>query len=415
MVDIAHRAVDHGARLALTPADRGRDAPHAGDARHALDDEHVAGLGEVVRFDLAQARGRRTLVELAIEHSERLAGDARARVGGPQHRARHGARHAAFIERVGSGAREVLESEETGEQLARQTGQLEQSESTAIQPAQKRLARHRMIVTMASFHPSPSKPKLALPHGACDTHFHVFGPRERYPFAAERSYTPAGDAPKETLFALHAHLGIGRGVVVQSAAHGFDNSAAADLIAHGKGRYVGVALVPTDIGERELQELNAQGFCGARFHYMDHLGSGSPIDEVLRFAQRLAPLGWHLQIHLDAKRLDELAPALKRSPVPVVIDHMARIDASLGLEQKPFGTLLRLLEDPQRLGEGQRLRARVARARPLARRLAVRAQARRRMRQPRAVGHRLAASQPQGSARRRPDGRPHRRNRARRS
>jgi 2-pyrone-4,6-dicarboxylate lactonase len=199
---------------------------------------------------------------------------------------------------------------------------------------------------MASFHPSPSKPKLALPAGACDAHFHVFGPRERYPFAAERSYTPAGDAPKETLFALHAHLGIGRGVVVQSAAHGFDNSAAADLIAQGEYRYVGVALVPTDIGERELQKLNAQGFCGARFHYMDHLGSGSAIDEVLRFAQRLAPLGWHLQIHLDAKRLDELAPALKRSRVPVVIDHMARIDASLGLEQKPFGTLLRLLEDP---------------------------------------------------------------------
>jgi 2-pyrone-4,6-dicarboxylate lactonase len=71
-----------------------------------------------------------------------------------------------------------------------------------------------------SFNPNPRKPKIRLPHGACDTHFHVFGPRARFPFSADRSYTPTCDAPKETLFALHKHLGIERGVVVQSAAHG---------------------------------------------------------------------------------------------------------------------------------------------------------------------------------------------------
>jgi 2-pyrone-4,6-dicarboxylate lactonase len=202
-----------------------------------------------------------------------------------------------------------------------------------------------MIPTMASYHPSPSKPRLRLPAGACDAHFHVFGPRERFAFAAGRSYTPASDAPKETLFALHAHLGIQRGVVVQSAVHGFDNSAAADLIAHGKGNYVGVALVRTDIPDAELEALDRQGFCGARFHYMDHLGAAAPIADVLALAKRLAPLRWHLQIHVDARRLEELAPALKRSPVPVVIDHMARIDASLGLDQTPFRKLLELLED----------------------------------------------------------------------
>ena len=30
---------------------------------------------------------------------------------------------------------------------------------------------------------SPSKPKLKLPAGACDAHVHVFGPRQRFPFA----------------------------------------------------------------------------------------------------------------------------------------------------------------------------------------------------------------------------------------
>jgi 2-pyrone-4,6-dicarboxylate lactonase len=40
-----------------------------------------------------------------------------------------------------------------------------------------------------------------------------------------------------------------------------------------------------------------------------------------------------------------LAPALAASPVPVVIDHIGRIDATLGLEQKPFQALLRLMDN----------------------------------------------------------------------
>ena len=87
-----------------------------------------------------------------------------------------------------------------------------------------------MAEPIPSFNPRPSKPRLALPRGACDTHFHVFGPAKRFPFGEGRAYTPA-DAPKEALFGLHRHLGIERGVVVQSAAHAFDNSASADLIA----------------------------------------------------------------------------------------------------------------------------------------------------------------------------------------
>jgi 2-pyrone-4,6-dicarboxylate lactonase len=195
-----------------------------------------------------------------------------------------------------------------------------------------------------SFHPSPSKPRLKLPPGACDTHFHVFGPQRRFPFAPDRTYTPAGDAPKETLFALHEHLGIERGVVVQSAAHGYDNSAASDLISSRKARYVGVALVPTSLPLSELKSLDRQGFRGARFHFTRHLGTTAPIEQVLKFAARVAELGWHLQIHYIGDLLGELAPALARSPVPVVIDHMGRIDASLGTEQAPFRDLLKFLQ-----------------------------------------------------------------------
>ena len=193
-----------------------------------------------------------------------------------------------------------------------------------------------------SFKAKPRKPRLKLPRGACDTHFHVFGPQKRFPFAPDRSYTPTCDAPKETLFAMHKQIGIERGVVAQSAAHGFDNSAAADLLAANQN-YRGVALAPASTPAAELKRLRGQGFRGVRFHYMGHLGKGDPIEDVLAMAERLAEIGWHLQIHMDGPRIAELTPALKRSPVPVVIDHMGRIDAGKGLEHADFRALLSLM------------------------------------------------------------------------
>jgi 2-pyrone-4,6-dicarboxylate lactonase len=197
---------------------------------------------------------------------------------------------------------------------------------------------------MSSFHPSPSKPTLRLPRGACDAHVHVFGPQRRFPFAPERTFTP-GDAPKEKLFALHALLGIERCVIVQSSCHGFDNSVVADAIAAKHGAYSGIALLPTTVTDAELRRLDARGFRGVRFNYMKHLGTSTPIEDVIALGARLAPLGWHLQIHLESALIEPMTPALKRSPVPVVIDHMGRVDAALGVDQPAFKALLDLLRD----------------------------------------------------------------------
>ena len=75
---------------------------------------------------------------------------------------------------------------------------------------------------------------------------------------------------------MHAKMGIARGVVVQSAAHGFDNAAAADLLAANK-IYRGVALAPASTGTAELKRLHGQGFRGVRFKAFPmtyNLGSG---------------------------------------------------------------------------------------------------------------------------------------------
>ena len=201
-------------------------------------------------------------------------------------------------------------------------------------------------MTTPSYFAAPSKPHITLPPLSCDAHVHVFGPGARFPYPPGAPYHPA-DAPKEDLFAMHAQIGIQRCVIVQSAAHGFDNSASADAIAAKGGDYCGVALAPTDVSDAALKRLDAQGFCGVRYNFMQHLGAGADPEAVIALSKRLAPIGWHLQSHFHGEMVRQLAPILKRSAVPVVIDHQGRIDAAQGIDGPDFRALLALMQDPK--------------------------------------------------------------------
>lgn len=195
-----------------------------------------------------------------------------------------------------------------------------------------------------TWNPHPSTPALRLPARSCDAHVHVFGPGARFAYVPTRNPTPA-DAPKESLFALHRHLGIERCVIVQASVHGMDNSVVADAIRAGAGRYLGIALVPVDVPDAQLLQLAQSGFRGVRFNFMRHLGPGAEIDEVIRLSRRLEPLGMHLQVHFESSLVHTLGPALTHSAVPVVIDHMGRVDARLGAGHADCVALQALLAD----------------------------------------------------------------------
>ncbi len=201
-----------------------------------------------------------------------------------------------------------------------------------------------MVGAKQSFLNAPSIPQLRLPHGACDTHVHVFGPSDRFPYDKDAPFVPH-DAPKEALFAMHARIGIERCVMVQSTCHGFDNGAIAEAIEAKPGSYLGVALAPVSADDAALARLASQGFRGLRFNFMKHLGAGARIEDVIALSNRLAPLEMHLQVHFESALVHELGPWLRKSAVPVVIDHMGRVDASLGVDQPDFRALLALLDD----------------------------------------------------------------------
>ena len=189
-------------------------------------------------------------------------------------------------------------------------------------------------------------PQFKLPALSCDAHCHIFGPADRFPYLPERSFTPV-DAPKEKLFALHQTLGIERCVIVQTALHGFDNSVVVDAMQARLGNYLGVALASAKVTSSELKEMYQQGFRGVRFNFMAHLKKSDSMEDILELSKRLEPLGMHLQVHFSSDLVHELAPQLKQSAAPVMIDHMGRVDALKGSHHEDFEALLKLMDDPK--------------------------------------------------------------------
>jgi len=192
--------------------------------------------------------------------------------------------------------------------------------------------------------PNPVKPTLSLPPGACDAHCHVFGPALKFPYAADRSYTPP-DAPVEKLRALHAHLGISRAVIVHASCHGSDMDVTLDAIASSGGLYRGVAVVEERVTDNELARLHAGGIRGIRFNFVKHLGGVPDLNVFYRLLARIKPLGWHIVLHFDAGDILEQRELLGRIDVPFIIDHMGRVKAAEGLEQRPFQALRQLYRD----------------------------------------------------------------------
>jgi predicted TIM-barrel fold metal-dependent hydrolase len=189
--------------------------------------------------------------------------------------------------------------------------------------------------------PNPVKPTLVLPPGACDAHCHVFGPAARFPYAADRSYTPP-DAPVENLRKLHARLGVSRAVIVHASCHGTEMDVTLDAIAAGNGAYRGVACVEDSVTDAELERLHHGGIRGIRFNFVKHLGGVPDLAVFYRVLARIKPMGWHIVLHFDADDILAQRELLGRIDVPFIIDHMGRVKAAEGLEQHPFQSLLDL-------------------------------------------------------------------------
>jgi 2-pyrone-4,6-dicarboxylate lactonase len=198
------------------------------------------------------------------------------------------------------------------------------------------------------------KPLFKAPPQSCDSHFHVFGPAERYPCGTDIRYVPP-QAPLDEYLALARHLGIERFVFVQPSAYGRDNACMLDAMQElGDENCRGIVDIDDDVPDSELDRLDQIGVRGVRINT-------SPVKEpeagyaeklvrrIERMDARCAELGWHLDFLAPGWLTEELMPCFRKLSVNFSLAHMGMFFAAGGVAQPGFQELLDLLKN----GNGQ--------------------------------------------------------------
>jgi len=188
---------------------------------------------------------------------------------------------------------------------------------------------------------SVRKPVLAAPRGACDCHIHVFGPRERFPLAADLSYVP-DEARVEAYLAIRRRLGIERTIIVQPSVYGTDNACTLQAIAQLMPGARGIAVVDPAITDADLERLHEAGIRGLRFSLVTKNALRPEFLETM--AGRIQPLGWHIQFRSTHRDLPDLESLLGRLPVDVCLDHLGNIPPEEPLTHPAWQALFRLLD-----------------------------------------------------------------------
>lgn len=195
---------------------------------------------------------------------------------------------------------------------------------------------------------NPIAPAHRLPSGSCDSHAHIFGPADRYPYAPERNYTPH-DASLESYAQLLHHLGFERAVLVQPSVYGTDNRLLRDALERAQHESLGIewrgiAVLDDGVSDAELEALDGLGVRGVRLNLLFQ-GADVSFAEAARLAERIAPFGWHLQFLIDITAFDDFAGRLSRLPVDSVVDHIGHFPATLGVQTPQFRDLKALMQE----------------------------------------------------------------------
>lgn len=183
------------------------------------------------------------------------------------------------------------------------------------------------------------RPRFEAPAGACDTHMHVY--EERFGLRPGAAFVPP-HAPASAYARMQHALGLSRVVVVQANGYGDDNRGMLEALDFFGATARGVATISPDIGDVELQALHAAGVRGARFHMLP--GGFLRWNDLEPLAQRIQPVGWHLQLQLDGNTLPDYEARLRALPVTLVIDHIGKFLPPPRGEGAAFQALLRLMD-----------------------------------------------------------------------
>jgi predicted TIM-barrel fold metal-dependent hydrolase len=193
--------------------------------------------------------------------------------------------------------------------------------------------------------PNPKKPRLVVPPGSWDTHFHIFGPPHRFPYAETRRYTPP-TAPIEHWLSVSSAIGIERGFVVTPSVHDLDPAVTLEAIERSEGRIKGMIRANSKMTKDDLTKLHAGGIRGLRFPFAKFVRRAFDVNEFHANIALIEPLSWVAEFQIDGDALEQHAELIGNVPLPTILDEFAGVQPRDGLDQPAFRTLLDLLAKP---------------------------------------------------------------------
>jgi predicted TIM-barrel fold metal-dependent hydrolase len=148
---------------------------------------------------------------------------------------------------------------------------------------------------------------------------------------------------------MAATIGLERVVFVQPNAYGTDNRCLLDAVKQVGPSARGVIVLDGTVSEAALQDMDRAGVRGVRLNLASRgFRDAQQIAAMIHAAaDRVGPLGWHIQLFTNVTVIQALADTLKHAPVPVVFDHMALADGRLGNTQAGLAALLGLVSAGQ--------------------------------------------------------------------
>jgi D-galactarolactone isomerase len=183
-------------------------------------------------------------------------------------------------------------------------------------------------------------PKTAAPDNAVDCHIHIYDPR----FDQPGQRPGPANATVADYRLLQKRIGVSRVVIVQPRNYGTDCSATVDAISQIGANARGVGVLKPDVTDAELAKLDAGGIRGIRFTLGDPSTAVVSIDMVEPLSKRIAPLGWHVQLHVPPDVLVAHADMVRRLPSVIVIDHMGRLPQPAGIKHPAFKLIRELID-----------------------------------------------------------------------
>jgi predicted TIM-barrel fold metal-dependent hydrolase len=132
---------------------------------------------------------------------------------------------------------------------------------------------------------------------------------------------------------------------VQPSVYGSDNSCTLDGMRRLGARARGVAVIDNTTSQAALDEMQQAGIRGVRVN-LATAGESDPSQARRNLAaavERVAPLGWHVQVYTELSVIAALHDEVPRLGVPIVFDHFGGAQAEGGIDQPGFAALLALV------------------------------------------------------------------------